>query len=216
MFKFFKEQEVRALAEALAARRLCAGRLMSPAEVERARNRRRLDPSVVQGWQLCGEMASAMFAKASPHKLLHLSQSFCGPGGVTYLVLAQQCDHWQHRFVVQLLGPQATDYLASAREKPSGLSLANGDDDQAMYVHALDFFKQVVPASLPVLPVPGDALAVAEGAAWAGVQMLKPEALVEPGFPTVTDVCVSVVQMPDVLAARQALDSPLQGGGAEH
>lgn len=216
MFKYFKEEEVRALANAMTAGRLCGGRLMPPAVVERARSRRNLHPSVVQGWQLCGELAPEMFAMASPHKLLHLSQSFCGPGGVTYLVLAQQRGHWQHRFVVQLLGPQAKDYLAFALEKPTGLSLANGGGEKAMYLYALDVFKQLVPPSLPVLPVPVDALAVAEGAAWAGVQMLSPEALVEPSFPKVTDVCVSVVQMPDVVATRQSLGALLKGGGAAH
>lgn len=214
MFKFFKEEEVGALAEAITARRLCGGRLLTPAAVESARSRRNLHPSVVQGWQLCGKLAPAMFAMAGPHKLQHLGQSFCGPGGVTYLVLAQQRGHWQHRFVVQLLGPQATDYLASARAKPSGLSLANGD--KAIYLQALDIFKQLESADLPVLPVPVDAISVAEGAAWAGVQMLNPEALVEPSYPKVTDVCVSVVQMPDVVATRQSLGALLKGGGGAH
>lgn len=215
MNMFFSLDENRIIAEALMNKRLCAGRLMTPDAVAKAVEGRNPDPTIVKGWFLCGDLAPPMYAKESLREMHHLGQTFRGPGGVTYLVWAQQCEQWQHRFVVQLLGQEAHDYLAFVRENPTWFSLADGDSEKALLVKAPTILRSVIPVDIPILPMPANALAVAEGAVWVASQMLKPEAICEPGFPVVTDVCVSVVQMPSVVAA-QRLVSSADGGGPAH
>ena len=214
MSLLFSLEENRRISEALAARRLCTGRLMTPQDVAVAVQGRNPDPTIVRGWFLCGDLAPEMYSKETLLTMGHLGQTFRGPGGLTYLVWAQQCGHWQHRFVVQLTGEDASDYLTFVRENPTWFSLADSGSEKALLVKAPEFLRKVIPPDLPVLPAPASFLALAEGLMWVGLRMLEPGALCDPGFPEVTDVCVSIVQMPSVVRNFMQMNSA--GGTSAH
>jgi hypothetical protein len=137
---------------------------------------------------------SWLFASLKSHELCHLGKIFISPGGTAYFVLAQQIAHWQHRFVVQLLGDDMRDYLAWLQHSPMRLSLANGEDEETMVTTGPDYLRGIITPDLLVKEVPADLMPVLVECLSVVASMFEPTALVDAALPPVRDVCVTVVQ----------------------
>ena len=195
------------------SRRLCMGRLMRPEEVAGATHGGAPDPAVVNGWYLCGELALEMFASADFNCVQHLGRTFEGPSGCCYVVWAQQCGHWQHRFILQLAGLEAVEYLASVQTAPIRLSLAQGDSSKAVLLRGPDALRSLVPPALPVHSVPQDVVALSLELIWVTAKMLALQAVRDPLLPEVRNVCVSAVHTNSVLDALRAQKQRDAGAG---
>jgi hypothetical protein len=214
MEKIFDVAAQLLVSQALLSQRLCAGRLMRPEEVASATNGGAPDPSIVQGWYLCGDLAPEMFATADFGRLKHLGRTLQAPSGCMYVVWAQQSGHWQHRFVLPLIGPEAMEYLAFVQAAPIRFSLADGNESTAVLVRGPDTLRSIVPPTLPVQPVPQDLVVLSAELLSVVVQMLDPQAIVDRQLQQVRFVCVSVVQTPSTVAALQAQAQAQRNAGA--
>ena len=203
------------LAQAEQQKRLSLGRLMTPPEVGAALRGRQPDPRMPCGWVLCGNLHPACFARVNTQEMQHLGQSHLRPGGTCYIVLAQQIGHWQHRFVLPLLGQEMRAYVAAMQDAEQHFSLANAGAEQAWLVRMPEFLRAVTPADLPVREVSTDLPAQAAEMCGFIADLLAPGALVDAALPPVRDVCVTIVQSAQ-LSGLLELDWMRQRGQAPH
>lgn len=113
MVKISELGSVLLLAQAEQQKRLSLGRLMTPQDVDDAFRGRQPDTHIPPGWVVCGEVHPAFFALVNRQEMQHLGRNYLSPGGTGYVVLAQQIAHWQHRFVLPLLGEEMRSYVAA-------------------------------------------------------------------------------------------------------
>lgn len=187
--------------QALLENRLVAGRLMSPKEVARATTGRELPYTHAESWYLCGTVPSEFFSTIEFDKLSHIGYSYEGSEGSVYVVWAQQWRHWQHRFVLQMMGHEASEYLAFVQTHKIRFSIAENGGPLAVLIEGDNKLKTTVPANLAVTPVPQDLMQHSAELLWITAKMLAPEAVTDPALPKVRSVCVTVVQTQSVLAA---------------
>lgn len=185
---------------AIGAGMLCTGKLLARAiEVP--------DPAGVtrSSWQLFGRVHYRMF---EPQRcgvpMQHSSAVICARG-IKHLVVCQRLGAWEHRFVIQLLGPTMREFIAQGRQL--GVQLLLQDN------LTLGFAPAGAPANWSAgiglqdvgrVPTRADEalLALLEVASLCLAR--QPEELT--ASPLVQDVCVSLVLAPEyeALAASQA------------
>ncbi len=192
------------VSQAMLSHRLCAGRLLSPGELAQAAHKGDSGLMASRAWYLCGEVMPEMYANADFSQVQHLGRTFEGPSGCSYVVWAQQWGHWQHRFVLQLAGAEALQYLAFIQKEPIRFSLADGSGPKATLVWGPDALRTLVPPTLLVHPVPQDVVALSGEMLWVTAQMLAPQAVTDSQLPMVRHVCVSMVHTRSILDALKA------------
>jgi hypothetical protein len=188
---------------------------MTPQEVDGAFRGRQPDAQIPPGWVLCGTLHPAFFALVNKQEMQHLGRNYFSPGGTGYVVLAQQIAHWQHRFVLPLLGEEMRAYVAAMQDSELHFSLANADAEQAWLVRMPNFLRALTPADLLVREVPADLPAQAAEMCGFVAGLLAPGALVDAALPAVRDVCVTIVQSSQ-LSGLLELDLMRQRGQARH
>ena len=215
MVKISELGSVLLLAQAEQHKRLSLGWLMPPQEVDAAFRGRQPDAHIPPGWMLCGAVHPAFFAIIDKHEMRHLGQSHLSPAGTGYVVLEQQIAHWQHRFVLPLMGEEMRSFVAAMQHSDLHFSLANAGAEQAWLVRMPDFLRAVTPADLSVREVPADLPAQAAETCGFIASLLAPGALVDAALPPVSDVCVTVVQSSQ-LSGLLELDLMRLRGQARH
>lgn len=215
MVKISEMSAMLLLAQAERRKRLSLGRLMTPQEVDGAFRGRQPDAQIPPGWVLSGTVHPSFFALINKHEIRYLGQSHVSPGGTGYVVLAQQIVHWQHRFVLPLLGEEMRAYVAAMQDSEMHFSLSNAGAEQAWLVRMPDFLRALTPAGLPVREVPVDLPAQAAEMCGFVAGLLAPGALVDAALPAVRDVCVTIVQSSQ-LSGLLELDLMRQRGQARH
>ena len=215
MVKISELGSVLLLAQAEQHKRLSLGRLMTPHDVDDAFRGRQPDAHIPPGWVVCGEVHPAFFALVNRQEMQHLGRNYLRPGGTGYVVMAQQIGHWQHRFVLPLLGQEMRAYVAAMQDAEQHFSLANAGAEQAWLVRMPDFLRAVTPADLPVREVPADLPGQATEMCGFIASLLAPEALGDAALPAVRDVCVTIVQSAQ-LSGLLELDLMRQRGQASH
>ncbi|GEM_PF-3563673 len=197
------------LQEARAKRRLFSDHLYSPAEVAEICSNR--GHPLHPGWYVGGEMHPSMFNEAwtNPGVVLHSARVLQSPSGLLYAVMAQQMGHWQHRHLLQLVGEEAEQFLRETRDKPLRFTLANSDGPQATVLCGPEDMQLLLPAGVDVSPVPSS-LADLDSAITdcmrVATLMLAVDELPNPGpgYPEVSDVCVSVIQCESLVATIES------------
>lgn len=116
---------------------LYVGRLMAPAQVKAATASYSevLQNKVAGHWTLCGDVQTEMFVRLPVGDCYDMQErftSFSTPAGGSYAVLSQQCQGFQHRFLLPLFEPQVGAFLASMAQSALVISLANNDGVEAV------------------------------------------------------------------------------------
>lgn len=148
MVKISELGAVLLLAKAEQQKRLSLGRLMTPQDVDDAFRGRQPDAHIPPGWVFCGAVHPAGFALVNRQEMQHLGRNYLSPGGTGYVVLAQQIAHWQHRFVLPLLGEEMRSFVAAMQHSELHFSLANAGAERAWLVRMPHFLRAVTPPAL--------------------------------------------------------------------
>ncbi len=137
---------VEAMIHAVEEKRLWAGRLMSPEETAQALSARVATDSRLNGWFFCGTAHPAMF-RCCVTEPIHSLLVPIGTGySIQFMIVVQQCHHWQSRMILPLVGNFVQDFLDTlVRGDALKVSLADGDDENAVV-------SQLMPGSCSSLP----------------------------------------------------------------
>ena len=123
------------------------GRLMTPAAVQKAIERRDGIPGLGAGWCLCGDTKKSMFDEIGKYGTgvdIRLS-AFIGPEHGAYATITQQLSGMQHRFVLPLFEPHVIAYLRALERQPIQVMLGREGESEATILHNALPWRHIVP-----------------------------------------------------------------------
>jgi hypothetical protein len=133
--------------------RFADGQLYTPAEVaEISANRGHL---LQPTWYLGGSVHPEMFEKARwDTSFLHYADIRRSRAGLLYAVFGQRLDTWEHRFLVQLLGDEARQFIQEAAAGPLGITLGDATGPMALALNGPADMRPELPCGAAIADVP--------------------------------------------------------------
>lgn len=187
------EEALQRVKQARAAHRYVQGNLLPPEVMAGLGEQLGPVPAVPGGWLLDGNMHPDMYEVFKRGSFLLFAQSFRAGSSTPYVVLVQQAGHWQHRFVVQLLGADMRAWARSLHTVPLQLQLARGDSEEALVIQGYEDLRDIVASDIPIEAACSDPSAAVLEGLWVASQFSQVDAVTSLYEWPVDDVCVSMV-----------------------
>lgn len=195
------------LQQAMQGQYLSAGRLMSPAEVVAAtREKGGVPDARMNDWCLSGSLHPGMFALAEKTGLdKYWAQSRHAPSGCSYLLLMQRAGHWEHRFLLPLVGAQIRQCIRDLNTQPLLMSLADGNAGRALIYACGGQGRPMLPGDLVVTDLPKDLPGLSVEIQQMIASLLHPmTAAGPPGCEPARHACVTLVMSGELMAVLES------------
>lgn len=158
-----------------------------------------------RSWLLRGQILFRMFElHQAGVQMQHASGITCA-GGIKHLVLRQRLGKWEHRFVIQLLGPTMREFIAQGAQSQRGVQLVLENNllpGLACASAPLECLRDLSSQDVVAVPARPDAALAALLEVASHCLGLNPEGM--SSSPPLEHVCVSLVLAPEYEALARS------------